>query len=238
MREDIIPFYEQYEELISHVDTVFNQMKDRYPNCITCHIGCSDCCYALFDLTLIEAMYIHDKFFKLLNDDQRNPILEKADDADRKIHVIKRNAFKASQEGRTEQDIMHDIASEKIPCPLLDEDNHQCILYDYRPVTCRIYGLPTAIGGEGRTCGKTLFKEGTTYPTIKMDQIYDRLFAISSEWVSTLKTRYTQLSEILVPLSMALMNDYDDVYLGLKDPEPDPSDKQPKGKSHATIDRC
>jgi len=228
MRADIIPFYEQYEQLVSHVDTVFDQMKNRYPDCITCHVGCSDCCYALFDLTLIEAMYIKDKFLSLLDDNKRRTILEKADLADRKIHVIKRKAFKASQEGRNEKDIMLDIAREKIPCPLLNEDN-QCALYDHRPVTCRIYGLPTAIGGESHTCGKTAFKEGETYPTVKMDQIHDRLYDISSHWVSTLKTRFDKLSEILVPLSMALMNDYDDVYLGLKDPEPEPSEKQTKG---------
>ncbi|KPA12099.1 protein belonging to Uncharacterized protein family UPF0153 [Candidatus Magnetomorum sp. HK-1] len=228
MRPDIIPFYQQYEQLVSHVDTVFNQMKDRYSECITCHLGCSDCCYALFDLTLIEAMYIQDKFFSLVEEPQRKAILENADNVDRKIHVIKRKAFKASQEGREEKDIMLDIAREKIKCPLLNDDN-KCVLYDHRPITCRIYGLPTAIGGDSHTCAKTNFKEGQTYPTIKMNQIHDRLYAISSEWVAQLKTRYDKLSEILVPLSMALINEYDDVYLGLKIPEDENTEKESKG---------
>ncbi|MBF0451255.1 MAG: YkgJ family cysteine cluster protein [Candidatus Magnetomorum sp.] len=228
MRADLIPFYQQYEQLVSHVDTVFNQMKNNYPDCITCHAGCSDCCYALFDLTLIEAMYIHDKFLSLVDENQRKRLVDNAGAVDRKIHFIKRKAFKASQEGRDEKDIMQDIAREKIQCPLLNEKD-QCLLYDHRPITCRIYGLPTAIGGASHTCGKTNFQEGQTYPTIKMDQIHDRLYAISSQWVSTLKTKYDKLAEILVPLSMALINDYDDVYLGLKDPDPEKTEKQTKG---------
>jgi len=224
MRTDIVPFFEQYEQLISQVDQIFNQIKTRYPECVTCHIGCSECCFALFDLTLIEAIYIHDKFFDLVDENQRKQILEKADMVDRKVHVIKRKAFKASQEGRDPKDIMLDIAREKIRCPLLNDDN-QCVLYDQRPITCRTYGLPTAIGEKSHTCAKTKFETGTTYPTVKMDQLHDRLYNLSKEWTLKIGSRYDKLHEILVPLSMALITDYDDVYLGLKEPEPEPQDK-------------
>jgi Fe-S-cluster containining protein len=220
MRTDITPFYQQYEQLVSHMDQIFNQMKEQYPECVTCHVGCDECCYALFDLSLIEAMYIHDKFYRLLDEKQQKQILEKAEAVDRQIHVIKRKAFKASQEGREEKEIMMDIAREKIGCPLLNEDN-QCVLYEHRPITCRIYGLPTAIGEKSHTCGKTRFEEGVTYPTIKIDQLYERLLNLSKEWTTKIGTRFSQLHEILVPLSMALITDYDDVYLGLKEPEPE-----------------
>jgi len=216
MRTDIIPFFQQYEQLVSHIDQVFNQMKEQYSECVTCYLGCSDCCYALFDLTLIEAMYIHDKFYTLVDKQQQKDILEKAERVDRQIHVIKRKAFKAAQEGRDQNEIMLDIAREKIGCPLLNDDN-QCVLYDHRPITCRIYGLPTAIGEKSHTCGKTKFEEGVTYPTIKIDQIYDRMITLSKEWTSKIGTRFDKLHEVLVPLSMALITEYDDVYIGLEE---------------------
>jgi Fe-S-cluster containining protein len=218
MRTDIIPFYQQYEELVSQLDQVFNQMKEQYSECVTCHVGCSDCCYALFDLTLIEAMYIHDKFFDLVDNQHQKQILEKAEQVDRRIHVIKKNAFKAVQNGRDQNEIMMDISREKIGCPLLNDDN-QCILYDHRPITCRVYGLPTAIGDNSHTCGKTNFEKGVTYPTIKIDQVHDRLIKLSMEWTAKIASRFDKLHEVLVPLSMALITDYNDIYLGLKEPE-------------------
>jgi len=220
MRTDIKPYYQQYEQLISHMDQVFSQMKEQYSECVTCYLGCADCCYALFDLTLIEAMYIHDKFNELVEEQQQKEILERAEKVDRQIHVIKRKAFKASQDGREQKDIMLDIAREKIGCPMLTENN-QCILYDYRPITCRIYGLPTAIGDQSHTCGKTNFVEGMTYPTIKIDQVHERLIKLSHEWTSKIGTRFHKLHEVLVPLSMALLTDYNDIYLGLAEPEPE-----------------
>jgi Fe-S-cluster containining protein len=206
------------------MDQVFYQMKEQFSDCVTCYLGCADCCYALFDLTLIEAMYIHDKFFELVDEQQQKGILEKAEKVDRQIHVIKRKAFKASQSGRDQNEIMVDIAREKIGCPLLNEDN-QCILYEHRPITCRIYGLPTAIGEKSYTCGKTNFEEGVTYPTIRIDQIHERLLALSKEWTLKIGTRFDKLHEVLVPLSMALITDYNDVYLGLKQAEADEENK-------------
>jgi len=218
MRTDMIEYYQQYEQLVSQMDQVFHQMKEQFSDCVTCHLGCADCCYALFDLTLIEAIYIHDKFFECVDKPQQKNILEKADQVDRRIHVIKRNAFKAAQQGKDQNEIMMDIAREKICCPLLNEDN-QCTLYEHRPITCRIYGLPTAIGNNSHTCGKTKFEQGVTYPTVKIDQIYDRLIALSKEWTLKIGSRFDKLHEVLVPLSMALITDYNDVYLGLKTPE-------------------
>jgi Fe-S-cluster containining protein len=220
MRTDIIPFYQQYEQLVSQMDKVFHQIKEQYPTCVTCYLGCSDCCYALFDLTLIEAMYIHDKFLTLADKTQQKQIFENAVKVDRQIHVIKRKAYKASQNGRDQNDIMVDIAREKIRCPLLTDGN-QCVLYEHRPITCRIYGLPTAIGEKSHTCGKTNFVKGVTYPTVKIDQIHDRLIKLAMECTTKIGSRFSQLHEVLVPLSMALITGYDDVYLGLKEPEPE-----------------
>ena len=36
-----------------------------------------------------------------------------------------------------------EIAATSVRCPLLDEEN-RCLLYDARPITCRLYGVPKA----------------------------------------------------------------------------------------------
>ncbi len=90
-----------------------------------------------------------------------------------------------------------------------------CDLYDFRPTTCRLYGLPTAIGGVSHTCGRSGFYEGKIYPTINMDVIHRKLFELSEEIARAIRTRYPKLHEMLVPLSMALLTDYNEEYLGV-----------------------
>ncbi|CAN2041643.1 Zinc- or iron-chelating domain-containing protein [Candidatus Magnetomoraceae bacterium gMMP-15] len=215
MNLDFTKFFKKYEGMVAQVDSVFEHVKKNYPDCVKCEVKCSDCCHALFDLSLIEAMYINHHFNQMFEGQTRSKILEKADSADRKIHVIKRRAFKKSQSG-TEDEIFKDIAKEKVRCPLLN-DNDQCDMYEYRPITCRLYGIPTSIGDRAHTCGLSGFNKGKSYPTVKLDKIYNNLYQISLELISSLKTKYFKMADVLVPLSMALLTSYNEEYLGLKD---------------------
>ncbi|MCP4672044.1 MAG: YkgJ family cysteine cluster protein, partial [Desulfobacula sp.] len=54
----------KYEALVDMVDGVFDRVKQEYPKEVFCREKCSDCCYAIFDLTLIEALYLNAKFLQ------------------------------------------------------------------------------------------------------------------------------------------------------------------------------
>ncbi len=209
------PFFKKYENISAAADTLFNRVKNKHPECVKCEMGCCDCCYALFDLTLIEAIFINHHFNQKFEGKRKDTLIEKANDADRSIYKIKKNAYKASQEGKTELEILTDIAGKRVRCPLLNDQN-KCDIYEFRPITCRLYGIPAAINGEGHTCGKSGFKKGNPYPTVNIDRIYQKLYEISNELVRELKSKYTKLSEVLVPISMALLTDYNETYLGIK----------------------
>jgi hypothetical protein len=88
-------------------------------------------------------------------------------------------------------------------------------MYAFRPIACRVYGIPQAVGGKGRTCGFSGFKPGESYPTLNHDIIHDQLMAISSELVQAIRSKHTQMAEVLVPLSMALITDYNEAYMGI-----------------------
>lgn len=217
---DLTPFFEQYEELLRAADAIFAKVEKEYPECVKCREGCADCCHALFDLTLIEALYINHHFRKI-HDDRPNAkavLVEKANKADRQVYKIKRQAFKKVEAGEPEEEVLAELAMERIRCPLLNERN-RCDMYDYRPITCRLYGIPTAIGGKAHTCGLSDFKPGEPYPTVNLDIIQEKLFAISGELVRAIQSRFVQMGGMLVPLSMALLTVYDDDYLGIADPE-------------------
>jgi Fe-S-cluster containining protein len=229
---DFMPYFEKYEKLVAASDEAFNRVRNAHADCVKCAEGCSDCCLAIFDLTLIEALYINHRFKQTFDLPAGSDLLEKANRADRQIAKIKRRAHEQLKAGKPEDEILADLARERVPCPLLNSQN-LCDLYAYRPLTCRFYGIPTAIGGAGRTCGKSGFKAGETYPTVNLDTIHARLQEISAELVRDLKSRFVGLADILVPLSFALINDYDEVYLGLKEEPPEaPEPKRTKKRRH------
>ena len=61
------------------------------------------------------------------------------------------------------------------------------------------------------------FVEGKPYPTANLDIIQKMLYEISAEFVSRIKTRHAKMADMLVPLSMAILTDYDENYLGVVD---------------------
>ena len=209
------PYFKQYEALLKTAEDIFSKMKAEYPERVTCKQGCADCCYALFDVTLIEALYVKHHFDKCFDGVEREKRLAVANRIDRQLYQLKRKAYKALEAGKTEEDILGELAAKKVKCPLLNVQE-TCDLYAYRPITCRLYGIPTSIAGKGHTCGLSGFTKGSAYPTVKLDLIQNKLFDISADLVASIQSRYTRMSELLVPLSMALLTEYDDVYLGVK----------------------
>ena len=211
---DLTPVFARYETLCHEADALFNHVRAGHQDCVTCAQGCSDCCHALFDLSLVEAAYLHQTFVRTFPlGPERSALLEAADAADRAVHKIKRRAFNAAKEGQTEDTVLADLARERVRCPLLDSNN-RCSLYDARPITCRVYGVPTAIAGKGYTCGQSKFIAGQSYPTVNMDGLRGRLADLSLDLARHVHSRYTELHTVLVPVSMALLTEYDAEYFG------------------------
>ena len=215
MSLDFSPAFARYEAIAAEADVVFAKVNAACPGMVSCGAGCSDCCYALFDLSFIEALYLNHKFNEAFpSGPARDAILERANKADREHYKLKRKAFRAGERGVSSQEILADLARERIRCPLLGEDD-RCILYKYRPITCRLYGVPLEIGGEAHICGRAGFEPGGRYPTVKIEKLQDRLMLLSQEVVAALPTKLPLMGDILVPVSLALITEYDEEYLGI-----------------------
>lgn len=213
---DFTPYFNRYESLVFLADETFNKIAQQYPDCVKCTIQCSDCCHALFDLTLIEAIYINHQFNRKFEGTEKAQLIEKANTTDRKIYKIKRKAYKRLEAGKSEDRILEELSGQRIRCPLLNNEE-TCDLYAYRPITCRLYGIPTSVGDRGHTCGQSGFVKGKNYPSVKMDVLHQKLYEISLDLVRDIQSQYARLAEILVPLSMAMLTDYDEQYLGTGD---------------------
>ena len=214
MIAELEPIFVKYEAIVKQIDEVFEKVRSGHPDCVKCALECADCCHALFDLSLVEAIYINRKFLETL-ENKKADILEEANRTDRRLHQMKRKAFKAVESGqKAEEQIVLEMAAERSRCPLLNKEN-RCDLYAFRPITCRLYGIPTAIDGRGHTCGLSGFKEGVSYPTVNLDAVNAKLKDLSQEIVAVLRSKHVKMGDVLMPVSMALLTVFDKEYLGV-----------------------
>jgi Uncharacterised protein family (UPF0153). len=212
---DLSPFFSRYEAHVREADALFERIRSQYPALVVCRERCSSCCHALFDLSLVEALYLNAKFLERFPAGaERTAVLDAADKADRQTVKFKRRIFKDSQAGRDSNEILAEVAAFAVRCPLLGDDD-RCLMYEFRPITCRLYGVPTAIGGKAHTCGMTGFKQGEAYPTVALDKMQHRLSDINSEMTAFMGTAYRELASMYVPVSSALLTEYTPQYLGI-----------------------
>jgi len=211
MNLDLSQFFTEYEALVAQVDAVFQKVSSNFASEVRCKAGCSDCCHALFDVTLIEAIYLNSKFSEL-DELRRIEILIEADKADRKAQLLKKKVSKEANEVE-HSEILLRTAKERIRCPLLYSED-KCAIYAYRPITCRIYGIPLDIGGKSHTCGLSGFEPGRPYPAVKLERIQDMLLSLSNRVLDAAGSPYADFRLMHVPVSTALMTVYSDEFFG------------------------
>jgi Fe-S-cluster containining protein len=119
-------------KLYQEMDKTWNQVAQQYG--FQCN-GCEDnCCMSLFfHHTHAEASFLQYGFQTLPPKDQKH-ILNLSRD-------YCRQTFSEAAERRNQP------ASKKIPCPLLKEE--RCSLYNFRPMICRMHGLPHELHKPG-----------------------------------------------------------------------------------------
>ena len=205
----------KYEALVGMVDQVFDRVKKEFPKEVFCREKCSDCCHAIFDLTLIEALYLNHKFNKNFSGNTKADLIAIADKTDRALTKMKRDAYKKVKAGADQLEIVGIMSQERVRCPLLGENN-LCLMYEFRPITCRVYGIPTSTAGASHICGRTNFVQGKAYPTLNMDKIYTQLQLLSAELVKEINSSNIRMHELLIPVSMAMITLFNDEFLGVK----------------------
>lgn len=205
----LAPYYRNYELLVDKAESFFQGVEKEYGQCIKCELHCSECCNAVFGLFIIEAAYIREHF-EHIDDVQKGLALERAKAADHDLESLykKLNAF---EDDPTMQ--AYTMARERIRCPLLD-DQDECILYHRRPITCRVYGIPTKVQGKSRVCGKSGFKEGKNYPIFSLDGIYRDMFLLSKEMLDEAGIDSDDKAALLLSISKVIQIPLNDLIEG------------------------
>ena len=187
---------EPYNKLTARADQAFKQVQRAFPDCVKCEPHCSDCCHAFFGLFLIEAVFLkHD--FDQLGKKERSAALKRCDEADKKLEALERTLKEFKNDPQMSA---YSMSKARIRCPLLD-DNHNCVLYPFRPITCRAYGIPTVIQGKARVCNKAAFLKGKSYPAFDLDGIYRELYSLSKELLNRAGQDNNQRASLLISVS-------------------------------------
>lgn len=214
MKADLTPIFRLYGQLRDQADALFQKVSSQFPDCVKCRPGCDDCCHALFDLSLVEAMHVNMVFNKTFgHGPERSRLLENASRIDRDLTKLKRKMYQAEKDGAKSEEILDKAAALRMPCPLLGSD-HRCVLYDARPITCRLYGIPLDIGGKSHVCGLSGFQKGRDYPAVQMRRIQEKLEQLSASIAREAESPF-EFNDVYVPLSMVLLTRYDDAYFGI-----------------------
>lgn len=196
---------QRYDLLVAKADQAFQTMTKEFSECIRCKPHCSDCCHAVFGLFLIEAIYLKRHFDKLGRKARRAAIL-RGKRADKELKKLENRIQGQDINSRTAG---YPLERERIRCPLLD-DNEECILYSYRPITCRVYGIPTSIKGKAHVCGMAGFKKGEFYPAFNLDNVQRKLYQLSQE----LLVGDEEKASILISVSKTIETPLEDIMHG------------------------
>jgi Fe-S-cluster containining protein len=206
--------FEKYLNLVQKAKHLFNTIQEKYPLSVRCRIHCCDCCHAIFGVFPIEGAYIHRNFNRL-DRKARRDVLRRAEKAEDEI-------LKAKDMLKVFEDKPHmkvyGLGKQRVRCPFLSE-REECILYESRPIICRIYGVPFSLKDgkkeKAYVCGLSGFQEKVAYPTVKLDKIYQELCNLSKELYT--EVGYIQpekKANLMLPLSRLLRMPFEAIMKG------------------------
>jgi len=118
---------------------------------------------------------------------------------------LNREVNSGGHEGR---DLHEAAALIKIRCPLNEDKG--CVLYEHRPITCRLYGVPQKIGDRTVACPRCGFRLGGAYPTVDVNEIQSLLFRYSADLLKDfIGVAGPEEPGLLFPMATTLRTDFD-----------------------------
>jgi Fe-S-cluster containining protein len=132
-------------ELVQIVDASLADAARRSGAWLICRPGCSQCCVGIFPINQLDATRLRQGLADL---EKREPeraalVRARAQDGVRRLaqDFPGDPATGRLHEGEAAKASFADFANDE-PCPVLDPQTGTCELYEFRPMTCRVFGPP------------------------------------------------------------------------------------------------
>lgn len=118
---------------------------------LACRVGCTECCIGPFPVNALDALRLRDGLAALRRRDRTRAVrvLSRARAAVERL-LPGFPGERARGILAPDEDLREAFFERHrdLPCPALDPPTGACDLYEWRPVTCRTYGLPIRTGDE------------------------------------------------------------------------------------------
>ena len=85
-------------------------------------------------------------------------------------------------------------------------------MYGHRPVTCRVYGMPTVVGGKPHACWKGNFLKGHQYPSFNLDAMYHELYGLSKEFLDRMGQPDPETAGLLLSVSKSIATPVEELF--------------------------
>jgi Fe-S-cluster containining protein len=136
------PAAARYRETLERLDRWFEETARRHPGIIPCRAGCSACCHGPFDISAADALLLREGL-ATLTPAERDQVRSRGEQL---LARMREQApawgppYDLAALGEERFDGIAESLAE-VPCPLLD-DQGACRVYAWRPLVCRLIGLP------------------------------------------------------------------------------------------------
>lgn len=152
-------------ELVQIMDAAWAAAAQKAGSWLACRPGCTQCCHGAFAIDALDAERLHSGMEALrISDPARAAAIASRAQAWLDEHGP---AFPGDPEtgvlGQSEAELerFEDFANDAV-CPALDSATGLCDVYAWRPMTCRVFGLPVRMGeGDALGCCELCFTGAT-----------------------------------------------------------------------------
>ena len=133
------------QKLVQIVDAALADNSRRSGAWLACRPGCTQCCVGAFAINQLDALRLRQGLKKLKSSDPKRAaaIRKRAREAVARLAP----AFPGDPatgrlyEDESSAEQFEEFANHE-PCPVLDPQTGLCDLYEFRPMTCRVFGPP------------------------------------------------------------------------------------------------
>ena len=179
----------QDKQLVQILDAALHEAEWRSGDWLICKPGCTPCCIGVFAIDQLDALRLHAGLAKL---DETDPAR-----AARVRQRSRQSWERLAPEfpGDVTSGVLgtDDEAAENFeefadyePCPALDPEHGTCDVYEFRPVTCRVFGPPVRSEGGLGVC-ELCYHGASTDEIASCELKLDEANTLQSELVSNLQ---------------------------------------------------
>jgi Fe-S-cluster containining protein len=133
------------QKLIQIVDAALVEAARRSGEWLVCRPGCTQCCIGVFPINQLDALRLKHGLADL---EKRDParagrVRERATESVARLSqdFPGDTVSGVLDEGKEAEERFSEFANAE-PCPALDPATGNCELYEFRPMTCRVFGPP------------------------------------------------------------------------------------------------